>query len=223
MSVDPNTASDHTIETFVTGYNENESYDNNCCSWLKIGKAEQSNYNGHDYRFINLVPAVGDAIQINFSQFVYPMSEYHFDANRLPSFNRNDAIYLCSVDGNRINPGAFFTEHEGEKLLYLHSFNGITAFDKIKRVFCFAFNRITTSDIRRHLLHSQITVLNKYLSNPSVECLGATLKTVNDNNSYVRYHDCIICDDTVKVTNSIFKDYFEARFLEKLKRLEDNL
>lgn len=220
MSIDPISASNHTIETFVAGYNENESYDNNGCSWLEIGNVEQSNYNGHDYKFINLIPAIGDAIQINFSQFIYPMSRYRREADKLPSFNRNEATCRCTVDGNAISPGTFFGAHKGERLLYLRSFYGVTAFDSIKRVFRFAFNHISTSEIRRHLLLSQIAVLKKYLSNPSVECLGATLKTVNNDNSYVRYDDCLIGSITIDVTTSIFRNEFEHQFLDKLNRLE---
>lgn len=220
MSIDANSANDHTIASFVTGYNENESFDNNGCSWLEIGNVEQSNYNGHDYKFINLIPAIGDAIQINFSQFIYPMSRYRREADKLPSFNRNEATCRCTVDGNAISPGTFFGAHKGERLLYLRSFYGVTAFDSIKRVFRFAFNHISTLEIRRHLLLSQIAVLKKYLSNPSVECLGATLKTVNNDNSYVGYDDCLIGSITIDVTTSIFRNEFEHQFLDKLNRLE---
>lgn len=220
MSIDANSASDHTIASFVTGYNENESFDNNGCSWLEIGNVEQSNYNGHDYKFINLIPAIGDAIQINFSQFIYPMSRYRREADKLPSFNRNETTCRCTVDGNAISPGTFFGAHKGERLLYLRSFYGVTAFDSIKRVFRFAFNHISTLEIRRHLLLSQIAVLKKYLSNPSVECLGATLKTVNNDNSYVGYDDCLIGSITIDVTTSIFRNEFEHQFLDKLNRLE---
>lgn len=222
MSIDANSASDHTIASFVTGYNENESFDNNGCSWLEIGNVEQSNYNGHDYKFINLIPAIGDAIQINFSQFIYPMSRYRREADKLPSLieMRPHVVVQCTVDGNAISPGTFFGAHKGERLLYLRSFYGVTAFDSIKRVFRFAFNHISTLEIRRHLLLSQIAVLKKYLSNPSVECLGATLKTVNNDNSYVGYDDCLIGSITIDVTTSIFRNEFEHQFLDKLNRLE---
>lgn len=119
MSIDANSASDHTIASFVTGYNENESFDNNGCSWLEIGNVEQSNYNGHDYKFINLIPAIGDAIQINFSQFIYPMSRYRREADKLPSLIEMRPHVVVQLMVMRYRPGRS-SAHIREKGCYIY-------------------------------------------------------------------------------------------------------
>lgn len=55
MSINPYTASDSDLISFISLYDENESYINNCCSWLEIGEIGESNHNGIDYKFINLL------------------------------------------------------------------------------------------------------------------------------------------------------------------------
>ena len=74
LSLDLGKADDSDILSFISFYDENESYFNNCCSWLEIGEIGSSNYNGRDFQFINLQTKSGGSIQINFSQFIYEMS-----------------------------------------------------------------------------------------------------------------------------------------------------
>ena len=71
LSLDLGKADDSDILSFISFYDENESYFNNCCSWLEIGEIGSSNYNGRDFQFINLLTKSGGSIQINFSQFIY--------------------------------------------------------------------------------------------------------------------------------------------------------
>mgnify|MGYP003506480376 FL=1 len=74
LSMDLINASESDLLSFISFYDKNELYFNNCCSWLEIGEIESSNYNGNDFQFINLLKNNGDSIQINFSQFIYEMS-----------------------------------------------------------------------------------------------------------------------------------------------------
>ena len=59
LSLDLGKADDSDILSFISFYDENESYFNNCCSWLEIGEIGSSNYNGRDFQFINLLTKSG--------------------------------------------------------------------------------------------------------------------------------------------------------------------
>ena len=73
LSLDLSCTNDSDILSFISFYDINEPYFNNCCSWLEIGDIHRSNYNGKDFQFINLLTNNGESIKINFSQFIYVM------------------------------------------------------------------------------------------------------------------------------------------------------
>lgn len=137
LKIDPDTANDSEISSFVTDFDKNESFDNNCCSWLIIGDIGNSEYMDNNFSYINLLPLNGDPIQINFSQFKYGMSAKQGHVG-FTSFDSEQAVHVCTIDDSTILPESFFSNHKGEKLLYLYSFNAVTAFNRPKRCYHFA-------------------------------------------------------------------------------------
>ena len=131
MSIDLSKASDSELKSFISLYDENESYFNNCCTWLEIGEIGSSNYNGRDFQFIKLLTKGGEAIQINFSQFRYEMST-NLGQDGFTSFDPEKAVHVCTIDGQTIEPSIFFSTKKGKKLLYLYSFLAVTAFNQTK-------------------------------------------------------------------------------------------
>ena len=101
LSFDLCIANDSDILSFISYYDENESYFNNCCSWLENGGIVCSNYNGRDFQFIKLLTKTGETIEINFSQFIYEMS-VDLGQEGFTTFNSEKAVHVCSIDGQRI-------------------------------------------------------------------------------------------------------------------------
>lgn len=221
MRIDPDTANDSAVASFITDFDQNESYDNNCCSWLKIGDIEYSNYNGNDFAYINLLPLNGQPIQINFSQFRYRMSARPGGIVGFTSFDPKEAVHLCTIDGNGIDPESFFSAQKGKRLLYLYSFEAITAFNQSKRCFRFAFNDTSNPYIRRYIRSAQIAVLEKYLSNPSTDIPVTSIKIEIEGaeSSRPSYHHSVKGDIVDAFALNIFEESFRSKFLEKLRKI----
>lgn len=117
LSLDLGKADDSDILSFISFYDENESYFNNCCSWLEIGEIGSSNYNGRDFQFINLLTKSGGSIQINFSQFIYEIST-SLGQEGFTTFNSEKAFHVCSIDEQRIDPSTFFSINKGKRLVH---------------------------------------------------------------------------------------------------------
>ena len=224
MKIDPNTANDSEISSFVTDFNKNELYDNNCCSWLIIGDIGYSDYMGNNYNYINLLPPPnGDPIQINFSQFKYGMSAKQ-GYEGFASFDPEQAVHICTVDDSTIIPETFFSAHKGEKLLYLYSFDTVTAFNSPKKCFRFALNNVSHFYIRRSIRDAQIAVLENYLSNPATNIPDTFIKIEIEGveNSQPNYQHVTKSEITDKFALNIFEEEFKNKFIEKLKLIKSH-
>ena len=220
MKINPNTANDSEISSFVTDFDKNESFDNNCCSWLTIGEIGSSEYMGNNFSYINLLPSTGNPIQINFSQFRYGMSAKQGHVG-FTSFNPEHAVHICTIDNCTIFPETFFSAHKGEKLLYLYSFNTVTAFNRPKRCYHFALTNISSSYIRKYIRYAQIFVLKNCLSDPIADTPYTSIKIEIEGaeNSQPVYDF-----GKSKITNdfalNIFEEKFRSKFIEKLQKVE---
>ena len=114
MNLNLKSAKDSDLLSFITLYDENEHYYNNCCTWLDIDEIGSSNYNGRDFQYIKLLTKGGKSIQINFSQFRYEMST-NPGQKGFTTFNPERAVHVCSIDGQMIEPSSFFTTNKGKK------------------------------------------------------------------------------------------------------------
>lgn len=223
MSIDVNDATDAEIQSFVIDFDTKKSYDNNSCTWLKIGDIRTSKYNGKSFSFINLLPSNGDPIRVNFSLFNYFMSPLPTGKQpTLEKFDKYKAIYRCTIDGKSISPEIFFSEHKGEKLLYLFSFDAVNAFNKIKRCYYFAFNLVSCSNLRLHILSCQIAMLKKCLLYPDLETPFPHVKMYmnNEGPNPLPFIDYFKCSYTYDFTKRIFDKEFRSKFTDKLYELE---
>ena len=146
MNLNLKSAKDSDLLSFITLYDENEHYYNNCCTWLVIDEIGSSNYNGRDFQYIKLLTKGGESIQINFSQFRYEMST-NPGQKGFTTFNPERAVHVCSIDGQMIEPSSFFATNKGKKLLYLYSYPAVTAFNQTKLCFKFAFEKIAPENL----------------------------------------------------------------------------
>lgn len=220
LSFDLCKANDSDILSFISYYDKNESYFNNCCSWLEIGEIDSSTYNGRDFRFIKLLTKAGDSIDINFSQFIYEMS-VDLGQEGFTSFNSKKALHVCSIDGQRIEPLSFFSTNKGKKLLYLYSYPVVTAFDKKKMCFEFAFNNISVSDLRKYIHDVQMAVLQRFIAYPAADTPSTSVKieiegATNSRPTYQHLKGELTDDFAINIFESDFKDIF----LNKLREIE---
>ena len=221
MSINPYTANDSDIISFTSLYDENESYINNCCSWLEIGEIGESNYNGNDYKFINLLNKGKVVKRINFSQFRYKMSANSYNDDFF-TFHPEEAKYVCSIDGKKIEPETFFYRNKGNKLLYIYSFGAITAFNKFKRCYYFAFNNISASFIRKYIHKTQMLVLEECIINPQTDIPTTTIKAEIDSNKKVapKFTYNVGGGMIDEFAINYFKSEFEEKYKAKLNELK---
>lgn len=131
------------------------------------------------------------------------------------SFHPNEAKYVCSIDGKQIEPETFFSRNKGNKLLYIYSFGTITAYNKFKRCYYFAFNNISASFIRKYIQKIQMLVLEKCIINPQTDIPTTTIKTEiegNKNKAPKFTHNII-----GGIVDNFAINYFESEFEEKFK------
>ena len=221
LSLDLSKANDSDILSFISIYDKNELYFNNCCSWLEIGEIGCSNYNGNDFRFINLMAKDGESIQINFSQFVYEMST-NFGHDGFTTFESDRAVHVCSIDGQKIDPLSFFSKNKGKRLLYLYSYPAITAFNKAKMCFKFAYNNISAPFIRNYIQTAQIFVLKRCISYPTedVPCTSIKIEVEGAINSRPSYQHFVKGKVTDDFALDIFESDYKELFKDKLKEVE---
>ena len=220
LSLDLGKADDSDILSFISFYDENESYFNNCCSWLEIGEIGSSNYNGRDFQFINLLTKSGGSIQINFSQFIYEMST-SLGQEGFTTFNSEKAFHVCSIDEQRIDPSTFFSINKGKRLLYLYSYPAVTAFNNTKLCFKFAFENVSVSYLRKYIHEVQMTVLKKCIVYPAIDTPYTSIKIEVEGatNSCPTYQHFVKSKITDDFAIKIFEDEFKSKFCEKLKEL----
>jgi hypothetical protein len=217
LSFDLCIANDSDILSFISYYDENESYFNNCCSWLEIGGIGCSNYNGRDFQFIKLLTKTGETIEINFSQFIYEMS-VDLGQEGFTTFNSEKAVHVCSIDGQRIDPLSFFSTNKGKRLLYLYSYPAVTAFNKTKMCFKFAFNNISASYLRKYIHDVQMAVLQRCIAYPAADAPYTSIKievegATNSRPSYQHFVKSKITDDfAINIFESDFKESFMSKF-----------
>ena len=221
MSLDLSKTSDAELESFISLYDENESYFNNCCTWLEIGEIGSSNYNGRDFQFIKLLTKGGETIQINFSQFRYEMST-NFGQDGFTSFDPEKAVHVCTIDGQTIEPSIFFSTKKGKKLLYLYSFLAVTAFNQTKLCYKFAFENISASHLRKYIHNVQMNVLQKCISYPAADTPYTSIKievegAVNSRPTYQHFVKSQLIDD---FAINIFETEFKEKFIQKLKEIK---
>jgi len=220
LSMDLSKAKDSDILSFITLYDENEHYYNNCCTWLEIGGIGSSNYNGRDFQYIKLLTKGGESIQINFSQFRYEMST-NLGQEGFTTFNPERAVHVCSIDGQMIDPSTFFSTNKGKKLLYLYSFPAVTAFNKTKLCYKFAFNKISPANLREYIHDVQMTVLQKCISYPAADVPYTSIKVevegaANSRPTFQHFVKGKLTDD---FAINIFESDFKEIFLNKLKEI----
>ena len=219
LSLNLSCTNDTDILSFISFYDINVPYFNNCCSWLKIGEISRSNYNGKDFQFINLLTNNGESIKINFSQFIYEMSTSP-EVFATSDFERT--LHICSIDGRKIDPSSFFSANKGKNLLYIYCYPAVTAFGQEKLCYKFAFENISASYLRNYIRDIQISVLQRCIMDPRANTPGTTLKievegTANSRPSYMHNVKGKITDDFAV---NIFESDFKTKFLDKLKELK---
>jgi hypothetical protein len=221
MSIDPSKASDSELTSYISVYDENESYFNNCCSWLEIGDIGSSNYNGRDFQYIKLLTKSGNTLQINFSQFRYEMST-SLGKEGFTSFDPEKAVHVCSIDGQIIDPPYFFSINKGKKLLYLYSFLAVTAFNKNKLCYKFAFENISASHLRKYIHNVQMNVLQKCIAYPAADTPYTSIKIEVEGaaNSRPTYQHFVKSKFIDEFAISIFESEFKEKFQNKLKDIK---
>ena len=221
LSMDLINASESDLLSFISFYDKNELYFNNCCSWLEIGEIGSSNYNGNDFQFINLLTNNGDSIQINFSQFVYEMST-SFGHDGFTTFDSERAVHVCTIDGQKIDPLSFFSANKGKRILFLYSYPAVTAFNKTKMCFKFAFNHLSASFIRNYIHKAQIFVLKKCISYPTEDtpCTSIRIEVEGAVNSRPTYQHFVKGKITDDFALNIFESDYKELFVKKLKEIE---
>ena len=202
MNLNLKSAKDSDLMSFITLYDENEHYYNNCCTWLDIDEIGSSNYNGRDFQYIKLLTKGGESIQINFSQFRYEMST-NPDQKGFTTFNPERAVHVCSIDGQMIEPSSFF-------------------FNQTKLCFKFAFEKIAPVNLRKYIHDVQMTVLQKCISYPAAEAPYTSLKVEVEGtvNSRPTYQHSVKCELTDNFAINIFESDYKVLFLKKLKEIE---
>ena len=221
MNLNLKSVNDSDLMSFITLYDENEHYYNNCCTWLEIGEIGSSNYNGRDFQFIKLLTKGGESIQIKFSQFRYEMST-NMGQEGFTTFNPEKAVHVCSIDGQMIEPSTFFSTNKGKKLLYLYSFPAVTAFNKTKLCYKFAFEKIAPANLREYIHDVQMTVLQKCISYPAADAPYTSIKIEVEGaeNSRPTYQHFVKGKLTDDFAINIFESDFKDLFLNKLKEIE---
>lgn len=168
LSFDLKRANDEDISKLPIDFDGKLPFTDNSCTWLKIGEIIDSEYNGNPFSFVELLDGQGNALEINFSQFIYGMKKKEQEGG-FSSYDPNKPSYVSIVDGAMIDPRQFFTENKGRKLLYLYSFPAITSFNSVKRCYRFAFKNIELSDLRSHIYNCQIRIIKDLLANPTTD------------------------------------------------------
>lgn len=220
LNLDLKTVNDSELMSFVSIYDVNELYFNNCCTWIEIGDIGSSNYNGYNYSFINLLPSNGEPIHINFSQFEYEMCNAQGQEG-FPSFDEERAVHVSLIDNQRIEPYSFFSTNKGKKLLFIYSFEGVNVFCKRKRCYYFAFKNISAKYLRKYIYNTQVAVLKQYILYPAEDAPYTRVKIEIEGaeNSRPTFQDMKggITDDFAV---NVFESEFKELFLHKLKEIE---
>lgn len=222
LSLNLSKASDSDILSFISYYDKNELYFNNCCSWLEIGEIGISNSYGRDVRFIKLLTKNGDSIEINFSQFIYEMSA-NLGQEGFRSFTPERAVHVCSIDGQMIDPSSFFSTNKGKRLLYLYSYQAVTAYNSSKWCFKFAFNNISASYLREYIHGVQMAVLQRCIAYPTADTPYTSIKievegATNSRPTYQHFVKSKVTDDfAIDIFESDYKKLFENKLKEVIR------
>lgn len=214
--------SDEELLSYIVNYDSQLDDFNNACSWLEIGEIEEkpNPCTGGTFKVINLVTNDGCFIQINFSQFIYPMSKYERSHDITPNYDRTKANYVCTVDGKTINPKDFFYINKGQRLLYLYCIDCVTSFDNEKKCYFFAMKNISVEDIKQYIRIAQINALKDVLGDPAKNAPGTT---INDNiNQVLLEQDDITSSETERVVDDVFDNEYRMIFESKLKEIESS-
>ena len=215
LSFDLKHANDEDITKFLEDFDENLSYEDNCCTWLEIGEIGKDEFI-RPYYFIELKGSKNYLLSINLSQFKYGMSPLN---DGFHSYEEEKAIHVCTVDGNKINPETFFSEHKGKKLLYLYSYPVVNKFNSMKRCFQFAYEQTDKSSLRNYIYNAQVMLLKNILDNPSRNIPGTTLR-IEFGNSQHRYAHNVTCKETNDFAIDIFNQEFKELFINKLSEIK---
>ena len=220
LSIDVENLTDEVLLTRVIDYDPKQAPINNFCTWVSIGDVGTGEYNGYDFQFIHFVSKGRALFDINFSQFKYEMSMNKKNEIAFPIFDASKAFYFCKIDDHAISPESFFSEHKGEKLLLIYSFPAVTSYNKNKTCYLFAHERISPSDIRKHIKYAQYHTIQDILDYPTLYIPGTTIKGEFENTPNVCPIYLNLCrnDITDQFANTLFNEEFRTRFESLLSK-----
>ena len=107
-------------------------------------------------------------------------------------------------------------------MLYLYSYPAVTAFNKTKLCFKFAFEKIAPANLREYIHDVQMTVLQKCISYPAADAPYTSIKIEVEGaeNSRPTYQHFVKGKLTDDFAINIFESDFKDLFLNKLKEIE---
>ena len=136
-------------------------YADNLCSWYIIGESKE-------FRWFNTYKKVffgGENVDtplgINYSMFRFPL---YFNREKYVIFANRTGT--STIDNKIIEPESFFSNHVGEKILYICGISGVDKFGLEKVCVYFAKDNVTPDYIRRYIFEAQIITLVEFLDNP---------------------------------------------------------
>lgn len=222
LNLDLENLEDEELLNSILDYDVKEdTISNNFCTWVSIGDVVNSEYNGNYFQFIQIMSKGESIFNINFSQFKYPMSMNKKNKISFTSFDATKAFYVCSIDGKAISPESFFSNHKGEKLLFVFSFPAVTAYNKQKTCYLFAHEKISPSDIRKHIKFAQYHTIKDILDYPTLYIPATTIKLEFEDKPNIgpKYNHSCRSEITDQFANSLFEEKFRSKFESLLAKI----
>jgi hypothetical protein len=165
LSIDVEKITDEELPSLIpngfTDCNRGFRYADNLCSWYTISESEVWNIPKTHTKIYFRGENAKIPLRMNYSLFRYPL---YFDREKYVIFAKRSGI--STIDNKLIDPELFFTEHMGEKILYICGFNGVDVFGGEKICAYFAKENIKPFHLRRYILEAQITTLIEILHDP---------------------------------------------------------
>ena len=203
----------------LTKKNRGLRYADNLCSWYTIGESIEQRF-GNPYKQVSILLEDDKKFPINYSRFRYPLSfnrqKYVIFANR---------IGINTIDDKVIDPEFYFTNHYGEKILFVCGIDGVDKYGKTRMCAFFARVKIDSVLIRRYIYEAQLAALIEILHNPiNYEVLPPIdIFRECDGGPYlfkdVPFHP-LMEKLAIKIWNEEFVEVFKTKYIMILKEYE---